>query len=107
MIERIVLFKLKDEYCNDTARAEFAERTRADLGALQHVRAVTVGVPADAASEASWDISIVVQFDSMEDVEKYIVDPAHRAYVDNYAIPRIEVRKAWNFRVVASKRPVC
>ena len=28
MIERIVLFKLKDEYCNDAARAEFAERTR-------------------------------------------------------------------------------
>ena len=97
MIERIVLFKLKDEYCNDAARAEFAERTRADLGALQRVRAVTVGVPADEASKASWDISIVVQFDSMEDVEKYIVDPAHRAYVDNYAMPRIEVRKAWNF----------
>lgn len=107
MIERIVLFKLKEEYCNDAARAEFAERTRADLGALKNVRAVTVGVPADEASEASWDISIVVQFDSMDDVQKYIVDPAHRAYVDKYAMPRIEVRKAWNFRVVASGRPVC
>ena len=98
MIQRVVLFKLKDEYCNDAARAEFAERTRADLSALQHIRGVSVGVPADEASEASWDISIVVEFDSMDDVQKYIVDPAHRAYVDDYAMPHIEVRKAWNFR---------
>ena len=97
MIERIVLFKLKEEYCNDAARAEFAERTRTDLSALPQVRSVTVGVPADEASEASWDISIVLRFDSMQDVQQYIVDPAHRAYVDNYATPQIEVRKAWNF----------
>ncbi len=98
MIERIVLFKLKDEYCNEGARAEFAERTRADLSRLPSVRSVSVGVPADEASEASWDISIVVRFDSMEDVRRYIDDPDHRAYVDGFASPRIEVRKAWNFR---------
>jgi hypothetical protein len=99
MIERIVLFKLKEEYCNDAARAEFAERTRTDLSALPQVRSVTVGVPADEASEASWDISIIVRFDSMQDVQRYIVDPAHRAYVDHYAAPQIEVRKAWNFHI--------
>jgi hypothetical protein len=98
MIERIVLFKLKDEYCNDAARAAFAEKTRADLSALKNVRSVSVGVPADAASEASWDISIIVRFDSMDDVQQYIHDPAHRDYVDNYATPHIEVRKAWNFQ---------
>ena len=97
MIERIVLFKLKEEYCNDAARAEFVARTRADLGALQNVRALSVGVPADEASELSWDISIIIQFDSMDHVQQYIVDPAHRAYVDDYATPQIEVRKAWNF----------
>lgn len=99
MIERIVLFKLKDECRNDAARAAFADKTRADLSALAHVRSVSVGVPADDASEASWDISIVVRFDSMEDVEAYIHDPAHRDYVDNYAAPQIEVRKVWNFRI--------
>jgi hypothetical protein len=98
MIERIVLYKLKDEYCNDAARAEIAKRTRTALEGLQSVRAVTVGVPADDASEASWDLSIVVRFDSMEDMQKYLADPAHRAYVDEYAGPRIEVRKAWSFR---------
>ena len=97
MIERIVLFKLKDEYCNDASRTEFANRTRADLSALEQVRSVTVGVPADEASEQSWDISIVLHFDSTQDVDAYIIGPAHQAYVQNYAAPRIEVRKAWNF----------
>ena len=40
MVERIVLFKLKDEYSNAASRAEFAHRTRADLSALDNVRAV-------------------------------------------------------------------
>jgi len=98
MIERVVLYKLKNEYCNDASRAEIAKRTRAALATLPSVRSVSVGVPADEASNASWDISIVVRFDTMEDLQKYMVDPAHRAYVDQYASPRIEVRKAWNFR---------
>ena len=34
----------------------------------------------------------------MTDVENYIIDPAHRDYVDHYATPKIEVRKAWNFQ---------
>ncbi|MGB5704483.1 MAG: Dabb family protein [Polyangiales bacterium] len=99
MIQRIVLFKLKDEYCNDPARAEFVQRTHKDLSALSQVRSVTVGAPADEASGASWDIAITVCFDSMDDVKAYIPDPAHRAYVDGYAMPRIEVRKAWNFEI--------
>jgi hypothetical protein len=98
MIERIVLYKLKDEYCHDSARAEIVEQTRASLGALKSVRRVTVGVPADQPSAASWDIGIVVEFDSMDDLETYMADPAHRAYVDGYASLRVEVRKAWNFR---------
>lgn len=107
MIERIVMYKLKGEYCNDAARAEFAERTRAELSALQDVRSVTVGVPADEASKASWDISIIVELDSVDALRRYMTDPAHRAYVDQYASPRIEVRKAWNFSAVAPGPRVC
>lgn len=106
MIERIVLFKLKDEYCNDAARAEIAARTRADIGALKNVRGVSVGVPADESSEKSWDLSLVVQFDTLEDVDAYMIDPAHRAYVDAYMHERVEVIKAWNFRV-ARRLGVC
>lgn len=98
MIERIVLFKLKDEYCNDAARAEIAERSRKDLSALEQVVSVSVGVPADEASEKSWDLSLIVRFKNLEDVAAYIVDPAHRAYVDDYMTERTEMKKAWNFR---------
>jgi len=98
MVERIVLFKLKSAYCDDEARAEIADRTRRDLGALKNVRSVSVGVPADEPSEKSWDLSLVVRFDTLEDVDAYLVDPAHRAYVDDYMRERIEVIKAWNFR---------
>ena len=98
MIQRIVLFKLKDEYRNDAARTEFAERTRKDLSALGPVRGVTVGV-AEEATRDHWDIAITVQFDSMEDVKAYIPDPDHRAYVDGYAMPKVAFRKAWNFEI--------
>lgn len=98
MIERIVLFKLKDEYCNDAARDEIAARTRIDIGALKDVRSVSVGVPADEATKKSWDLSLIVRFDTLEDVEAYKVDPAHRAYVDDYMHDRIELIKAWNFQ---------
>ena len=46
-----------------------------------------------------WDIAITLIFDSMDDVRAYIVDPDHRTYVDDFASPKIEVRKAWNFEI--------
>ncbi|MEM7138765.1 MAG: Dabb family protein [Myxococcota bacterium] len=99
MIERIVLFKLKDAYANDAARSEIAERSRKDLSALPQVKSVTVGVPGDAQALESWDISLVVRLESLDDFAEYVDHPDHRAYVDDYMSERIEVRKAWNFRI--------
>ena len=99
MIERIVLFKLKEPYSIDAAREEIAERSRKDLSALSQVQSVSVGVPADEYALKGWDISLVVRFASMEDMQAYVVDPDHRAYVDDYMTERVEVRKAWNFRI--------
>lgn len=99
MVQRIVLFKLKDEFCNDAARSEIAAYTREVFTALEGVRSAHVGVPADAPSEKSWDLSIVLQFDSIDAVKRYAVDPDHRAYVDDYIRPRMEVVKAWNFAI--------
>ncbi|MFW6049901.1 MAG: Dabb family protein [Myxococcota bacterium] len=99
MIERIVLFKLKDEHATEAGRREVAEHSRRVLARLDRVVGLSVGVPADDASEKSWDVSIVVRFRSMDDVRAYLVDPAHRRYVDEYMKPRMEVVKAWNFEV--------
>lgn len=97
MIERIVLFKLKDAHANDAARREVAAHSRDALEKVPGVRGVSVGVPADEASAKSWDLSIVVRFDAMDDVAPYLAHPDHRRYVDEYMRPRMEVVKAWNF----------
>ncbi|MEZ4286992.1 MAG: Dabb family protein [Polyangiales bacterium] len=99
MIQRIALFKLKSEFCNEEGRKEVAARTRAVLSALPDVKRVKVGVPSDDESLKSWDVSICVEFDDMEAVERYKVDADHRRHVDEYMMPRVEVRKAWNFEV--------
>lgn len=102
MIERIVLIKLKGEHCNEAAREEIAAHTLATLEGLPGVRKLRVGVPADEASEKSWDLSLVLHFDSLEATEQFRTQPAHRSYVDGYLRPRMEVIKAWNFSLAAA-----
>ncbi|MFW5925069.1 MAG: Dabb family protein [Myxococcota bacterium] len=99
MIDRIVLFKLKDEYANDAARWEVAAYSKDALASVPGVRSVSVGIPADDPSRKSWDLSIVVRFDSLEEVQAYLIHPDHRRYVDDYMRPRMEVVKAWNFEL--------
>lgn len=99
MIDRIVLFKLKEAYAHDAARREVAAHSRQVLASVPGVEEVRVGVPADAAAGKSWDLSVVVRFASLDAVEAYRVHPVHRAYVDEYMRPRMEVVKAWNFEV--------
>lgn len=97
MIERIVLIKLKSEFATDEGRTEFREQTLSALKDLDPIRSLKVGIPADPSSEESWDIVILVRFDSMADVDIYIPHPEHRRYVDEILIPRTECKKAWNF----------
>lgn len=99
MIERIVLIKLNQEHAHDAGRAEVAARSREVLSALPDVIEVAVGVPADAPSLKSWDLSLTLRFESLEAVEAYRVHPAHRAYVDEFLKPRLLLIKAWNFDI--------
>lgn len=99
MFDRVVLVKLKKEHAHPAARAEIAARALADLRVLPGVVAVTAGGPADAASEASWDVSITVRFASLEDFATYRAHPDHRRFADEYLAPLAEVRKAWTFAV--------
>ena len=58
------------------------------------------GAPIDETSEGSWDLSIALCFESLEDVATYVADPDHRRYVDEYLKPKLAVLKAWNFELV-------
>ncbi len=99
MIERYVFIKLKDEHSSREARQEVIEHSRAVLPKVPGVVAVRVGEPADGHAVAAWDVSIVVTFGAIEDVEPYRAHPDHRAYVDEFLKPRMAVIKAWNFDV--------
>jgi len=99
VFDRVVLVKLKKEHAGPAGRAEVAARALAELRVLPGVVAVTAGGPADAASEASWDVSITVRFASLEDFATYRAHPDHRRFADAYLAPLAEVRKAWTFAV--------
>lgn len=97
MIERYVFVRLKPEYAAD--RAEIATHAQRALSALTDPVDVRVGTPSDEHADKAWDLSFAVRFESLEAVERYRLDPAHRQFVDEYLTPRTNVIKAWNFCV--------
>ncbi len=99
MIERFVMLKLKPEWSNEAGRAAVLAHSMDVLPRVPQVRDVHVGLPADDASERSWDIALVIRLDRIEDLPAYAVDPLHADYVGNYLAPRVECKKAWNFTV--------
>jgi hypothetical protein len=101
MIERVVLMKLQRSYLTDQALAQIEAHSLEVLAALPGVRHVHVGVAADDATASDWDISLVLHFDSIQDVEQYRIHPDHRVYVSEYLTPRIDAIRAINFEIGA------
>lgn len=99
MIHRHVLIKLTDEHATEAGRAAVLAESRRVLPGLPGVRALVAAGPADDQAAASWDIALVVSFDSLQHVATYLPHPAHRSYVDDFLRPRMEFIKAWNFEV--------
>ncbi len=97
MITRIVLLKLKPAFTSPEARQEVAEKSRNTLPGMSGVLRVDVGVALDEATRTDWDVSLVLQFATSEDLEPFRIDPAHREYVDLFLKPRIEGIRGYNF----------
>ncbi len=97
MIERTVLLKLTADHASETGRTTVAERARDVLPAIPGVRGAVACLPADERSAKDWDVLLRIEFERIEDVAPYAADPAHRAFVDDFLRPRLEVIKAWNF----------
>ena len=95
MIERIVLFKLKSTHASPESRARFASALAEQLRGTVDA---SVGVPADAAAERSWDLSIVVRLPTLEAAQSF--DPAG-VLSEASGVPAadlVEVSKSWVFR---------
>jgi len=97
MIERHVYIKLNDDLAQEQGRAEVAAKSR-ELATIPGVLRLDVGLPADPASLAAWDLCLRLEFESLEAVEAYRVHPDHVRYLD-FLATRAAARKAWNFRV--------
>jgi hypothetical protein len=57
---------------------------------IMHIRDIHIGVPADTHRDVvdrSYDVSLLILFDSPEAQEAYQIDPTHVLFADNYAKP--------------------
>lgn len=98
MIERHVFIKLKPEAATQQGLAEVRARSER-LALLPGVRGVSVASPADASAGSAWDLCLTVRFDALEAVEPYLEHPLHHEYYEDFLEPRLQVIKAWNFKV--------
>lgn len=97
MVERIILFKLHDPQ----TRHEVAELTLAALKDLRELEELSVGVPADTASEKSWDLSIVLGVDNLSLLDTLLASEAFTGYLEQTMKDRYQVVKAWSFERLA------
>lgn len=97
MIERIILFKLKDSSEREALAAESLEL----LAKLPDVDELSVGVPADEGSAKSWDLSVVIGFANAALLTKFLESTQFEAYLEGVMKDRIEVVKAWSFERLA------
>ncbi len=85
MIRHVCMFEFADEAGGRT-RAENVAITKAMLEALpakiDWIRASTVSTNAEGAPSGNWDLILITDFDSLEDLERYRVHPAHVAVGD-------------------------
>lgn len=93
MVERILLFKLKDA----SKRDEAASLTLRALSALRTLEELSVGLPADEASGKSWDLSVVMGFATQADLDAALENPMFHSYMTRDMEGRYEVVKAWSF----------
>lgn len=82
MIRHIVMFKFKEE-AEGRTKAENIAITKAMLEALPAkidlIRASSVTVNSPDADESNYDLCLISDFDSFEDLATYIVHPDHKA----------------------------
>ncbi len=81
MITHIVLFKLKER---TDAGVEAARQVLLSMeGKVEQLRYLEVGVDL-VHSERSFDLALTTRFDSMEELQAYIVHPYHAQEVSAY-----------------------
>lgn len=94
-IRHVVTWKLaaEDAAVRTEQAAEVARRLNALEGVVPQVRSISAGANV-AYPDANWDVTLVADFDSIEELEAYQVHPAHEevvAYVRSVVASRVAV----------------
>lgn len=95
MIRHVVTWKLASEDAAErgSQAAEVARRLNALDGVVPQLRAISAGANT-IYPESNWDVTLVADFDSVDDLEQYQVHPAHEevvAYVRSVVASRVAV----------------
>ena len=101
MIRHVVMFKFKKTADGRTGR-ENAQMTADMLKALQGVvptlKASEVHLGAEGSAEGNCDLLLISDFDSLEDLQAYIVHPRHKA-VGAFMTPLRESRACVDYEL--------
>jgi hypothetical protein len=94
-VRHVVSWKLAadDPAVRAQQAAEVARRLLALDGVVPQLRAISAGANM-AYPDANWDVTLVADFDSIDDLEAYQVHPAHEevvAYVRSVVASRVAV----------------
>lgn len=95
MIRHVVMWKLASDDAAERAEqaAEVARRLNALEGVVPQLRAISAGANI-AYPDVNWDVTLVADVDSLEDLEAYQVHPAHveaGAYIRSVVASRVAV----------------
>jgi hypothetical protein len=79
MIRHVVSWKLNgaDAAARAAQAAEIADSLLALDGVVPQIRAISVG--ADVLGNGNWDVALIADFDSLDDLNGYQEHPAHQA----------------------------
>ena len=82
MVRHVVMFQFKEE-AEGRTKAENVEITKNMLealpGKIDWIRSSEVAVNSEKASDQNYDLVLTTDFDSFEDLNRYIVHPDHKA----------------------------
>ncbi|MDP5275727.1 Dabb family protein [Chengkuizengella axinellae] len=82
MIKHIVFFRLKDGSPENIAKTK--DVLMSMEGKIPEVHHLEVGMDV-IRSERSYDLSLIVEVDSLEDLDKYQVHPVHKEIIEYIA----------------------
>ena len=101
MIRHVCMFEFLDE-AEGRTRAENVAITKSMLEALPEkidwIRASTVALNSPDAPQGNWDLILISDFDSFEDLERYRVHPDHVA-VGTFMKPVRSARSCVDFEI--------